>query len=97
LLFMYALWQHAQDLCPRMLIMACARFLTVADIKGNAGATRVRKDVAQGSFSSPSADGRLFHRDAGLAARPNRIRIILWRPGKNPHRSKSRRACPESL
>jgi hypothetical protein len=36
-----------------------------------------RKDVAQGSLSSPSADGRLFDRDAGLAARLGVI-CIPW-------------------
>jgi hypothetical protein len=40
LLFMYALHQHAQHLCSRFLTLACPGFLTVADIKGNVGATR---------------------------------------------------------
>jgi hypothetical protein len=37
---MYALLQHAQHLCSRFLTLACPGFLTVADIKGNVGATR---------------------------------------------------------
>ena len=40
LLFMYALRQHAQHLCPRVLTLACPSFLTAADIKGDVGATR---------------------------------------------------------
>jgi hypothetical protein len=40
LFFMYALQQHAQCLCPRVLTLACPSFFTVADIKGNVGATR---------------------------------------------------------
>jgi hypothetical protein len=43
-----------------------------------------RKEVAQGSLSSPSADGRLFHRAAGWAARPVRIRIILLAARQGP-------------
>ena len=38
--FMYALHQHAQHLCPRVLTLACPRLLTVADIKGHVSATR---------------------------------------------------------
>jgi hypothetical protein len=40
LLFVYALHQHAQHLCSRVLTLACPAFLTVADIKGHVGATR---------------------------------------------------------
>jgi len=52
---MYALRQHAQHLCPRVLTPACPGFLTVADLKGNVGATRAREHVAQGSLSSLAA------------------------------------------
>jgi len=44
LLFMYALRQHVQHLCPPVLTSACPGFLTVADIKGNVGATRESSD-----------------------------------------------------
>jgi hypothetical protein len=40
LLSMYALRQHAQHLCPRVLALSRPGFLTLADVKGNVGATR---------------------------------------------------------
>jgi len=40
LLFIYALRQPAQHLCPRVPTLARPGFLTVADIKGNVGAIR---------------------------------------------------------
>ena len=54
-------------------------------------ARRARKRVAQGSLSSPSADGRLFDRNEVWAARPMTIRItLLATRGKSPRRWKSR-------
>ncbi len=38
-LLLYAPHEHSQRLCPRLLAPACARFLTVTDIKGNVGGT----------------------------------------------------------
>jgi len=37
---MYAPHEHGQHRCHRVLSVACSGFLTVADIKGNVGATR---------------------------------------------------------
>ena len=37
---MYAPHEHAQHLCHRVRSVACPGFLTVADIKGDVGATR---------------------------------------------------------
>jgi hypothetical protein len=37
---MYALHEQTQYLCHRVLSMACPGFLTLADIKGEVGATR---------------------------------------------------------
>jgi hypothetical protein len=39
--FMYAPHERAQHPCHRVLFVACPGFLTVADIKGDVGATRV--------------------------------------------------------
>jgi hypothetical protein len=37
---MYAPHEHAQHPCRRVLSVGCPAFLTVADIKGDVGATR---------------------------------------------------------
>jgi hypothetical protein len=41
---MYAPREHGQHLCHRVLSVACSGFLTVADMKGNVGATRGSKE-----------------------------------------------------
>ena len=43
--FMYAPHERAQHRCQRVLSVACAGFLSVADIKGDVGATRVSRKV----------------------------------------------------
>ena len=56
-------------------------------------ASHAKKDVAQGSLSSPSADGRPFHREAGLAGRENSD-YLAW--GAARTRTAGKAAGPES-
>ena len=58
---MYAPHGHAQNLCHRVLSVACPGLLTVADIKGDVGATRE-------SCSAP--DGESSHHEAGAHTLP---------------------------
>ena len=57
LLFVYALRQDAQDLCSRVLTLACPGFLTVADIKRSIGATRGRLDRAKEEWFTANPRG----------------------------------------
>jgi len=54
---MYALQQHTQPRCPRVLTLTCPGFLTVADIKGNVGATRAFMFVLTPSPPRPAKRG----------------------------------------
>jgi hypothetical protein len=55
---MYALRQHAQHLFALLLTLACPGFLTVADIKGNVGATRGKANVSLGYCPADPLDHR---------------------------------------
>jgi hypothetical protein len=61
---MYALRQHAQHPCPRVLALACPAFLAVADIKGNVGATRDEVRALLAAGASANARGKASERSS---------------------------------
>jgi hypothetical protein len=54
---MYAPSMWGQHLCSRFLTLACPGFLTVADIKGDVGATREPKSCRKGSHGRGRTGG----------------------------------------